>query len=344
MKRDDVIDPAWWFDLPAERIARYPASRRSDARLMHLPLVGGGPHDRGISELPEFLGPDDLLVVNDSRVVAARLAARRATGGKVELLLLGVGPGPVEALARPAKKLRQGDVLTLEQGVTATVTREARAGVVEVELSHDPIDVMEQQGALPLPPYLNRPEEPTDRERYQTVYAQHPGSAAAPTAGLHFTEPLLEALAARGVRRAQVTLHVGLGTFRPLRPEDIERGSLHAEWREVPQATVDAIAETRARGGRVIAVGTTTVRSLESATAPGARIPTATRGPTDIFLQPPYAMRCVDGLLTNFHLPGSSLVMLVACLVGRERLLSAYTTAVSRGYRFYSYGDAMLLL
>jgi len=344
MEHDDTIDDAWSFDLPSDRIARYPASRRSDARLLHLPLDADTCVDRHVHDLPSLLRPGDLLVVNDSRVLPARLVGRRATGGKVELLLLGVGPGPIEALARPARKLREGAVITLDAGVTATVVREAVGGIVQVVLSRDPIEVMEEMGALPLPPYLNRAEEPSDRERYQTVYADTPGSAAAPTAGLHFTDELLARLAAAGVGLARVTLHVGLGTFRPLRPEDLAAGRLHAEWREVPEATVDAIAATRERGGRVIAVGTTSVRSLESATPEGTRIPSPCRGATDLFLRPPYAMRTVDGLLTNFHLPGSSLVMLVACLVGRERLLSTYATAVDRGYRFYSYGDAMLLL
>jgi len=344
MEPDDAIDPAWWFDLPADRIARYPASRRSDARLLRLPLDGHPLADAHVRDLPGLLRRGDLLVVNDSRVVPARLHARRATGGRVELLLLGMGPGPVAALARPARKLRRGEVLTLADGVTATVVTPAEQGVVAIELSADPLEVMDSQGELPLPPYLDRGEEPDDRERYQTVYADRPGSAAAPTAGLHFTDALFAELQAAGVEVARVTLHVGLGTFRPLRPEDVARGTLHEEWREVPQATVDAIRRTRERGGRVIAVGTTSVRSLESATPEGQRVPTASRGPTDLFLRPPYGMRCVDGLLTNFHLPGSSLVMLVACLVGRERLLGAYTHAVDSGYRFYSYGDAMLLL
>jgi S-adenosylmethionine:tRNA ribosyltransferase-isomerase len=217
-------------------------------------------------------------------------------------------------------------------------------GIVELRLSRPAVDVMVDHGELPLPPYLGRAEQPADRERYQTVYANEPGSAAAPTAGLHFTEALFAALDDVGVQVARVTLHVGLGTFRPLRPEDLARGRLHEEWREVPEQTVAAIEATRARGGRVIAVGTTSARSLESATPEGQRVPEAVRGSTDLFLRPGYRFRTVDGLLTNFHLPGSSLLMLVAALVGRERLLSAYDTAVRDGYRFYSYGDAMLLL
>lgn len=343
MTHPDDLDPAWSFPLPDRCIARYPAADRTAARLMHLPLAGGL-HHRHVHDLPDLLREGDLLVLNDSRVVPARLHGQRATGGRVELLVVGHHGTRIRALARPAKKLKPDQVVTLDGGDTARVVQPAVEGIVELELSRDALEVMEAHGELPLPPYLGRGEEPSDRERYQTVYARHPGSAAAPTAGLHFTDALFERLAAVGVQSARVTLHVGLGTFRPLRPEDLARGALHEEWREVPQATVDAIRACRARGGRVIAVGTTSARSLESATPEGADVPEATAGSTDLFIQPGYRYRTVDGLLTNFHLPGSSLLMLVAALIGRDRLLSAYDTAVHDGYRFYSYGDAMLLV
>jgi S-adenosylmethionine:tRNA ribosyltransferase-isomerase len=234
--------------------------------------------------------------------------------------------------------------VTLDGGGEARVLGHLGEGRVRVELSDDPARVMAAQGELPLPPYLGRAAEPDDAARYQTVYAGPLGSAAAPTAGLHFTTEQLRDLEAGGVGWATVTLHVGLGTFRPLRAEDVERGALHVERYEVGEATATRIAETRARGGRVIAVGTTSARTLEASTPPGARAPLPGQGETSLFIRPPYAFRSLDGLITNFHLPRSSLLMLVAALVGRERLLSAYAHAIREGYRFYSYGDAMLLL
>jgi S-adenosylmethionine:tRNA ribosyltransferase-isomerase len=339
---DDLAD--WDFVLPEDRIARHPPAERGASRLMHLPLAGGTPTDHRFADLLGLLQPGDLLVGNDTRVMRARLTARRTTGGRVELLLLQPGPGPVEALARPARKLKRGDVLMVEGGSEARVVRGAEEGVVIVELDRSPAEVMAARGELPLPPYLGRDPVEADRHRYQTVYAGPLGAAAAPTAGLHFTDALLAQLERVGVGFATVTLHVGLGTFRPLRPEDVARGSLHEEWYEVPQETATRIADTRAAGGRVIAVGTTSTRTLEAATPRGHRVPSPGAGTTDLFLRPGSELRTVDGLLTNFHLPRSSLLMLVAVLVGRERLLDAYRQAIARGYRFSSYGDAMLLL
>ena len=338
-----VLDD-WDYDLPPDRIADRPAARRAEARLLVLPRAGGGPSHRVFSELPELLGAGDLLVANDTRVMAARLRARRATGGRVELLLLEPGPGAVRALARPARKLSPGDRLSLDGGGTAQVIDLLGEGVVRVSLDRPPAEVMAEQGEMPLPPYLERPADAADAERYQTVYAGPLGAAAAPTAGLHFTEALLADLAARGVTFATVTLHVGLGTFRPLREEDVARGRLHAESFAVPRETALAIEAARAGGGRVVAVGTTTARALEAATPPGAVLPVSGAGTTDLFIAPPYRFRSLDGLITNFHLPRSSLLMLVAALVGRERLLGAYEEAVAEGYRFYSYGDAMVIL
>jgi S-adenosylmethionine:tRNA ribosyltransferase-isomerase len=335
---------SWNFALPDDRIAREPAPERAGSRLMALPIAGGDPRHHRFSDLPDLLRPGDLLVGNDSRVMAARLRARRASGGAVELVLLEPGPGPVPALARPTRKLREGEVLTLAGGGSARIVGHVEPGTVVVELDRDPEAVMAEQGEVPLPPYLARAPIPADRDRYQTVYARDLGSAAAPTAGLHFDPAILARLGERGIGFATVTLHVGLGTFRPLREEDLARGELHPERYSVPEATAAKIDETRRSGGRVVAIGTTTARTLESATPAGARVPSPGSGVTRLFVRPPYAFQALDGLITNFHLPGSSLLMLVGALVGRERLLAAYDEAVRSGYRFYSYGDAMLLV
>ena len=335
---------AWDFALPADRIARHPMPARDASRLLYLPLDKTACIHGEFAGLPNLLRPGDLLIVNNTRVMPARLQARRHSGGHIELLVLEFDGPRARALARPARKLKLGQVLSLTGDTRATVTDEAVEGVVGLEFSEPALDVMQREGSLPIPPYLGRSEEPSDRQRYQTVYAGPVGAAAAPTAGLHFTTELLDRLRSVGVQTASVTLHVGLGTFRPLREEDTERDELHAEWYSVPEATVEAIRTARGSGGRVIAVGTTSVRALEAATPSGASLPRPGSGMTRLFLRPPAQIRAVDGLITNFHLPKSSLLMLVACLCGRERLLATYQQAVQRGYRFYSYGDAMLLL
>lgn len=335
---------AWDYPLPEEQVARRPAAVRSRSRLLYLPRAGGEPLDHTFADLPGLLRPGDLLVGNDTRVMPARLRARRATGGAVEVLLLEPGPGPVRALVRPLRRLAPGEELALKSGASLRLLERLDDGQALVELDRDPLEVMEAEGEMPLPPYLGREAVPEDRERYQTVFARAPGSAAAPTAGLHFDAELLGALEALGIGFARVTLHVGIGTFRPLRPEDLARGELHEERWEVSEEAAGRVAATRAAGGRVIAVGTTSVRTLESATPPGAHAPEPGAGATRLFVRPGYRFRSVDGLVTNFHLPRSSLLMLVAAMVGRERLLSAYATAIGRGYRFYSYGDAMLVL
>lgn len=332
---------AWDFDLPAERIATHPAARRDASRLLGLPRTPGPLTHHRFADLPSLLQPDDLLVVNDTKVMAARLEGRRASGGRLEVLVLEPGP-PTVCMIRNARRLQPGEVFELADQ-RATLLKRLPDGLFEVQVD-DPLALMEAHGSLPIPPYLNRDAEPADDERYQTVYAGPLGSAAAPTAGLHFTPELFAALDARGIQTAKVTLHVGIGTFRPLRDEDLERGELHPERWTVPLATQQAIERTKERGGRVIAVGTTSTRTLEAATPPGAKLPLAGAGITRIFLHPDNPPRVVDGLITNFHLPRSSLLLLVASLVGRERLLDTYARAIALDYRFYSYGDAMLIL
>lgn len=335
----------WDYELPEDRIARFPAERRDASRLLVVPRSGAALEQGHFTDLLERLEPGDLLVGNDTRVLAARLFGTRPTGGRAELLVLEAHEGPVRALGRPARKLRPGTVIALDGGGTATVEGPGDApGEVRVRFDRPVLDVLDAQGAMPLPPYLQRAAEPSDKQRYQTVYAEHPGSSAAPTAGLHFTPELLAALEARGVGFSTVTLHVGLGTFRPLTESDLDRGSLHSERWSVSEETAAAVRRTREGGGRVVAVGTTSARTLESATPDGARAPEPGSGTTDLFIRPPYTFKSLDGLVTNFHLPRSSLLMLVAALCGRERLLGAYEHAVASGYRFYSYGDAMLLL
>lgn len=339
----DALDD-WDYHLPDDRIAARPAARRDASRLLVVPRDGGDLCHGQFTDLPTWLRPGDLLVANDTRVLAARLAARRATGGRVEVLLLSGGEGVLPALLRPARRLKLGEWLEVpEAGRVRIVALPDEDGIAQVEVTPSAAAVMAAAGQMPLPPYLGREADETDQDRYQTVFAGPEGSAAAPTAGLHFTPEVLAALEARGVGWATVTLHVGIGTFRPLRDEDLARGELHAEPWVVPQATADAIAQTRRRGGRVITVGTTSTRVLASA-ADEAGVVRAGAGVTRIFLRPPDTLPVVDGLLTNFHLPRSSLLMLVACLVGRERLMRTYAEAVREGYRFYSYGDAMLLV
>jgi S-adenosylmethionine:tRNA ribosyltransferase-isomerase len=336
---------AWDYDLPADRIAVRPAEPRDHSRLMVVPREGGEVLHRRFYEIESLLRPGDLLVANDTRVWAGRIFATRPSGGRVELLVLSRRGERVVALARPARKLKPGDVLDLGDGLTAAVEGAGTApGEVLLTFSEPLEDVLARVGHVPLPPYIQRPDDRADKERYQTVYAKEAGSAAAPTAGLHFTEELLGRLAAAGVGFGTVTLHVGIGTFRPLEESDVARGTLHREqWRIRPDLC-ELIYETRRRGGRVVAVGTTSARTLESATPPGSRVPVPGAGETDLFIKPPYEPRCIDGLITNFHLPRSSLLMLVATLCSRDRLFQAYEVAIRESYRFYSYGDAMLLL
>lgn len=331
----------WSFDLPDAAIARHPVTPRDAARLMV--VRSDGVEDRHVCDLPDLLASGDLLVANDSRVMASRLSATRATGGRVEVLLLAAEGETVPALLKPARRLKEGEVLEVAGGSVTVVARPDDDGIATVAVAPSPQAVMSAGGALPLPPYLGREAGPEDSDRYQTVFAGPLGSSAAPTAGLHLTPDLLGRLADRGVDFATVTLHVGLGTFRPPRPEDLARGELHAEPWWIPEATAEAIARTRARGGRVVAVGTTSSRVLESAARDDGTV-AAGAGVTRLFLRPGHRWRVVDGLLTNFHLPRSSLLVLVGSRLGQARTLDLYARAVREGYRFYSYGDAMLLL
>lgn len=326
------------YRLPEELIARYPTAERRDSRLLE---VGATLVDRRFAGLPELLEAGDLLVFNDTRVIPARLAARKETGGSAEILIERIESShSALALVRASRSPAPGSRLLLEHERVATVT--GRDGVFFLlEFDEPVLDILEDQGDVPLPPYLERDAEPADLERYQTVYARDPGAVAAPTAGLHFDEAMLAETLAAGVRHAYITLHVGAGTFQPLREQDVRDNRLHSERLWVSEDCVAAVRETREAGGRVIAVGTTSVRALEAASTSG-RIE-AYSGETDIFIAPGYEFRSVDAMITNFHLPQSSLMMLVAAFAGRERILAAYAHAVGQRYRFYSYGDSMFL-
>jgi S-adenosylmethionine:tRNA ribosyltransferase-isomerase len=329
------------YELPDELIARHPAARRSDSRLLHLDARSGVISDRRFVDLPGLLRAGDLVVFNDTRVVPARLYGRKDSGGRVEILLERVLDG-ARALVqlRASKPPAAGSRIDLDGGGAARV--EGRADDFWVlAFDQDPGAVFDRHGEMPLPPYLHRPAEELDRERYQTVYAREPGAVAAPTAGLHFDRPLLEAFAQSGIAAARLTLHVGAGTFQPVRVDDVAGHRMHAERVVVTAETCAAVAACRARGGRVVAVGTTTVRALESAAAGGALAPFA--GDTRLFITPGFQFRVVDALVTNFHLPESTLLMLVCAFAGRKQVLDAYRHAVAARYRFFSYGDAMFV-
>lgn len=348
------------FDLPEHLIAQAPTDARDGSRLLFVP-PGDAPFEHlGFGALPSLLNAGDLLVVNDARVVPARLLGHKeGTGGRVELLLirpsgeLGMALALADApdahlwrcLGQASKGLKPGMRVAFPEGLTAEVHAVIGGGEVEVRFSapHDSLSAsLAAVGRLPLPPYITREPVGADAERYQTVYGRALGAIAAPTAGLHFTAELLEAVAQRGVQRAHVTLEVGPGTFMPVRTDDVEAHVMHSERYEIPQETVDAIAATRARGGRVVAVGTTVVRTLESATDANGHL-VAGRGESQLFLKPGSRFRQVDALVTNFHLPKSTLFMLVCAALGTDRARAAYAEAVAQGYRFFSYGDAMFL-
>jgi S-adenosylmethionine:tRNA ribosyltransferase-isomerase len=334
------------YSLPERLIAQEPVSPRDASRLLVLPPGGGAPEHRAFADLEKLLAPGDLLVFNDTKVIPARLVGRRPTGGKVELLLCEPLEGGLgrrwRAMGQASKPIRPGTRVELD-GLSATVEAVEGEGFYLVQLDREGealAEALERAGRVPLPPYIRREPSAADRERYQTIWAREPGSAAAPTAGLHFTEGLLGRLAARGVARTAVTLHVGPGTFLPVRG-DLETHRMHPERYEVPPGAAAEIAACRARGGRIVAVGTTTVRTVESAfdgerVAPGP-------GRTELFIKPGHPFRAVDGLVTNFHLPRSTLLVLVCAFGGQERVLAAYGEAVRLGYRFFSFGDAMLL-
>ncbi|WP_274650012.1 tRNA preQ1(34) S-adenosylmethionine ribosyltransferase-isomerase QueA [Paenibacillus humicola] len=340
------------FELPESLIAQTPLSERTSSRLLSLNKATGETRHHRFTELEELLRAGDTLVLNDTRVIPARLiGVKPDTGARIELLLLRQLSGDRwETLAKPAKRLRPGtELLFGDDGggaplLRAKVTAEGEMGAREVEFSYDGIfnELLDKLGEMPLPPYIK--ERLHDRERYQTVYAKNEGSAAAPTAGLHFTEPFLRRLVEKGVRIAYITLHVGLGTFRPMSAERVEEHKMHAEYFELSRETAALLNETRSRGGRIVAVGTTSARTLETAASRMADGQVeACSGWTDIFIYPGYTFRLVDALLTNFHLPKSTLVMLVSALAGREAVLNAYREAVERQYRFFSFGDAMFI-
>ncbi len=335
------------FDLPVELIAQHPAPERSASRL--LDATGPEPADRVFRELPSLLDPGDLLIFNDTRVIKARLLGAKASGGAVEALVERLLPGhEVLVHLRASKSPKSGSVVrfTAADGVSAFEAEVLGRGGPDGSLFHlrfpgEPLALLERHGHVPLPPYITHADTADDERRYQTVFAKNPGAVAAPTAALHFDEAVLAALRARGVGLASVTLHVGAGTFQPVRSENIAEHRMHSEWFEVPQATVDAVARTRAAGRRVVAVGTTTLRALESAAQGGALV--AGARDTDIFITPGFGFRVVDRLITNFHLPKSTLMMLVSAFAGHERVMALYAHAVRQRYRFFSYGDAMLL-
>jgi S-adenosylmethionine:tRNA ribosyltransferase-isomerase len=330
------------FDLPPELIAQYPLPNRGDSRLLCLNGPTGELLDRMFRDLPEFLRPGDLLVFNDTRVVRARLYGRKETGGRVEVLVERLEDVHTAlAHVRASKAPRAGMRLFLgEGGGVRVLGREGDLFRLAAEGEGFP-DLMERYGHMPLPPYIERGDETLDEERYQTVYARKDGAVAAPTAGLHFEQAMLDALKAQGVEQTHVTLHVGAGTFQPVRTEQLEDHVMHREYLEVSPAVCEQVRTTRERGGRVVAVGTTSVRSLESAAAGGELRPLT--GDTRLFIRPGYSFRVVDLLITNFHLPQSTLLMLVSAFAGYERIKAAYHHAVAQHYRFFSYGDAMLL-
>ena len=335
------------FDLPDELIARYPEPVRSASRLLRLDGRSGERVHGRFADLPGLLAPGDLLVFNDTRVMPARLFGHKASGGRIELLVERI-TAPQEALVhlRASKSPKPGSRLVFADGVGAEMVERVDS-LFRLRFTHPVMDVLMAQGELPLPPYMDRPAEGSDAERYQTVYSrpEKTASAAAPTAGLHFDEAVLAALAARGVETAFVTLHVGAGTFLPVRVEDVTSHKMHSEWLSVAPETVAAIRAAKTRGNRVVAVGTTSVRSLESAArgaAPGEWL-NPYEGETDIFIYPGYDWRVVDALVTNFHLPESTLLMLVSAFAGQEAVMAAYREAVQERYRFFSYGDAMFL-
>ena len=333
------------FTLPEELIAQHPASQRSASRL--LDGRGAAPADRRFTDLPDLLAPGDLLVFNDTKVVKARLFGQKASGGKLELLIervLQTADGKADEVAahmKVSKKPLTGAVLQMDGGFTATLLGrwpEAHGPLYRFRLSADAYELMTKHGHVPLPPYITHTDSADDEQRYQTVFAKNPGAVAAPTAALHFDEAVLARLAERGIGRASVTLHVGAGTFQPVKTEAIADHVMHFERFEVPAATHEAIAACKARGGRVIAVGTTTVRALESAARFGPEC-----NDTNIFITPGYEFAVVDLLLTNFHLPKSTLMMLVSAFSGYEHIMGLYRHAIAQRYRFFSYGDSMLL-
>ena len=339
MKKSDFS-----FDLPEELIAQTPMEQRDASRLLCLDKQTGAVEHRHFYDLPELLREGDCLVLNNSRVLPARLIGIRPTGGAVELVLLrDLGGNRWECLSRPGRKTKPGQRILFGEGELQAVVEETVSGgnrIVRFDYEGIFLEVLERLGRMPLPPYIR--QELKDPERYQTVYSKELGSAAAPTAGLHFTKELLETVRNKGVLTEFVTLHVGLGTFRPVKEEEIEDHEMHSEYCIIPPETAEAVNRTRKNGGRIIAVGTTSCRTLESFAKEDGTLE-ASSGWTNIFIYPGYRFKCIDALITNFHLPESTLIMLVSALAGRENILNAYRIAVSEKYRFFSFGDAMMI-
>jgi len=348
------------YELPLERIAARPSPRRDSSRLLVLRARTGEIELAHFQDLGQFLPAGSLLVANESRVYPARLIGTRPSGGKVELLLLtppaflagkpqpsGLCTAEAQVLLKPAGRLRIGETIAIAPNLSAVLLEKGAFGRCRVGLAwrDDLAAIIEQTGRMPLPPYIRREPDPADRERYQTVYAsrERTGSAAAPTAGLHFTGELIAQLRAAGFGLVFVTLHVGYGTFSPVRCADIREHIMHSEWFEVPEETAEAIGQARAEGRPVVAIGTTTARALEGLARERGQV-AAHRGATDIFIRPGHEFRAVDHLITNFHLPGSSLLIMVSALAGRENIQAAYARALAEGFRFFSYGDAMLIV
>ena len=335
----------YWYDLPEELIAQTPLERRDSSRLMVLDRETGDVSHRHFYDIVEYLRPGDCLVMNDSRVLPARLLGHRPSGGAVEVLLLrDLGDNRWECLCKPGRKMQVGNEVIFGSGELTAVVREVLEDgnrVVEFQYEGIFLEVLERLGKMPLPPYIK--EELADQERYQTVYSREVGSAAAPTAGLHFTKELLEKIRAMGVQTAFVTLHVGLGTFRPVKAEQITDHHMHAELCMISEETASILNRTKEAGGRIICVGTTSCRTLESLVGEDGRFAAGSKW-TDIFIYPGYRFKAMDGLITNFHLPESTLVMLVSAFAGREHVLNAYAEAVKERYRFFSFGDAMCII
>jgi S-adenosylmethionine:tRNA ribosyltransferase-isomerase len=332
------------FDLPPELIAQHPLPGRGDSRLLGLDGPSGALRDLAFGDLPTLLSPGDLLVFNNTRVMRARLFGRKESGGRVEILVERLlAPDQALAQVRASKSPKPGGRILLPGGEALEVLGRDGEMFVLGALDAGFADLMQRYGHVPLPPYIARPDEAADLERYQTVFARREGAVAAPTAGLHFDGAMLKRLAGLGVKTVELTLHVGAGTFQPVRVDDLDRHVMHAEYLELDEAVCDQVAATRARGGRVVAVGTTSVRSLETAAGQGDGVLRPLRGDSRLFIRPGYRFRVVDAMVTNFHLPESTLLMLVAAFAGHPQIMAAYAHAVAQGYRFFSFGDAMFL-
>ena len=335
------------YHLPTSLIAQYPSLQRGETSLMILHRQTGAIEHRAFRDITQYLNPGDLLVMNNTRVLPARLIGKKETGGRIEMLLIpswnGI-KGEWKALIKDSRKVKRGARIRFEEELEGEI-EEVKDGKGKISFFYQGkvMDILQKIGHIPLPPYIKRGDEPLDRERYQTVFAERDGSIAAPTAGLHFTHALLQSLKENGVRTTTITLHIGIGTFSPVKAHDIEDHTMEAEWIEISEKTAREIEETKARGGKLIAVGTTTTRALESFSNGKGGVKPG-KGTTSLFIYPPYRFCVIDGLVTNFHLPKSTLIMLVSAFAGKELLMKAYQEAIRRKYQFYSYGNAMLII